>query len=139
MTWVSQIRKVVCPSMLCEFKGRSRQCNKWPAIVCILEVCILLVNYFVQVVLSTPFERYLLITTMIQYFLYIKLTPKAGGKMTETETMDSESTAHHFWHQPSMLFFPSVDFECKYRSQTQSLPVLQAHFLIFLESKGICF
>ena len=62
--------------------------------------------------------------------------------MTETETMDSESTAHHFRHQPSMLFSPRCflksqsTFEGKYRSQTQNLASCTGEFSDYFEIKG---
>ena len=65
--------------------------------------------------------------------------------MTETETMDPESTAHQFRHQPSMLFSAKCflkihsTFKRKYRSQTQKLTSFTGAFPEFFGIRGHLF
>lgn len=143
MTWVSQIRKVVCPSLLCEFKGRSNamqqmashNMHSWS----MYSTC----NYSIGGAFNSIWKIFInREATVIQYFLYINLTRKAGGNETETETMDSESIAHHFRHQTIHVVFPvSRRLRVKYRSSNSKSCQLYRRIFpdFFSESKGHLF
>ena len=143
MTWVSQIRKVVCPSLLCEFKGRSNAMQQmashnmqsWS----MYSTC----NYSIGGAFNSIWKIFInREATVIQYFLYINLTRKAGGKMKQKQKRWTRSPSPiTSRHQTIHVVFPvSRRLRVKYRSSnSKSCQLYRRIFRLFWNPRAFVF